>query len=225
LTTTAIVSGTSCTPITWVDWNWTPTYPRTGQVVTFTVTGFTPVTATTPITYQWDFDDGGSATGNPVYHTFTVSDTYQVYLTATNQCGGPVGMAHNVVVTGSVVSPTYGVELTPPSAAKSGDADSKVSYTLTVSNTGDTADTFDLATGGTEVWTTTVAPVSVNLLPKTDALITVTVSVPALAANNASDTVSVSATSQGDAGVSDTSVLTTTAKTEVKIYLPLVLKN
>jgi hypothetical protein len=94
-----------------------------------------------------------------------------------------------------------------------------------VSNTGDTADTFDLTTGGSEVWTTTIVPAQVNLLSKTGALVTVTVSIPASAANNDHDTVSVIATSQGDASVFDTSVLTTTAKTETKIYLPIILKN
>ncbi len=49
----------------------------------------TVFTATTssgslPITYEWDFDDGSSGSGAVVSHTYNVSDTYTVVVTATN---------------------------------------------------------------------------------------------------------------------------------------------
>jgi PKD repeat protein len=39
------------------------------------------------IVYEWDFGDGGKATGQIVDHTYTVSDTWTVTLTATDECG------------------------------------------------------------------------------------------------------------------------------------------
>ncbi len=90
----------ACEPVTSVDFDWSPPAPGTGEVVTFTVTSVLPLTARLPITYEWSFGDGDSATGNPVYHTYVTGSIYSVNVTATNECGGPVWMSHTLTVTG-----------------------------------------------------------------------------------------------------------------------------
>ena len=200
-----------CEPITRVDFDWTPPSPETGEVVTFTVTAILPITATPLITYEWGFGDSGSATGDPVYHTYILSDTYTVNLTATNECGGPVVASHDVTVTGPVVTPTYGVELTPPTASDSGAPGDTVIYKLTVRNTGDTADTIDLSYVDVNGWTSGVTPAQVGLAPDGTAPVTVTVDIPSGAGDGDFDVAIVTATSQGDGMVSDSSTLTSTA--------------
>jgi uncharacterized membrane protein len=197
-----------CEPVTSVGFGWLPANPEPGDLVTFTAT-YTPSYATQPITYTWDIS-GTSYTVNPVYHTFLYSDTYTVFVTATNPCGGPVVMSHTVVVSGTPFAPTYGVELAPPTDTGSGNPGNDVVYTLWVTNTGDAADTFDLSWAG-NAWTTGVTPPSVNLPPAGTHQVTVTVAVPAGVQCGASDTVTITATSQGDGITSDSSVLTTTA--------------
>jgi PKD repeat protein len=74
------------------DFSWNqPIYP--GQVVTFT--GW--ATGTFPITFTWDFGDGGTAEGNPVTHVFEMAMDYLVTMTATNACGQDV-IVYTVVV-------------------------------------------------------------------------------------------------------------------------------
>ena len=41
----------------------------------------------TPLTYEWDFGDGSTATGREVEHTYTEPGTYTVTLTASNAAG------------------------------------------------------------------------------------------------------------------------------------------
>jgi len=53
-----------------------------GTTVTFSVTASDPNNA--PLTYTWDFKDGGTATGNPATHAFTAAGTFQVSVTVNN---------------------------------------------------------------------------------------------------------------------------------------------
>jgi PKD repeat protein len=48
----------------------------------------TDVPADIPLEYDWDFDDGGYAMGNPVSHTFDESGVYEVTLTVSDGDGG-----------------------------------------------------------------------------------------------------------------------------------------
>ncbi len=205
-----IQAAAECEPITWVDFDWLPVTPQTGETVTFTAS-YQPLTATTPISFEWSFGDGGGGSGNPVYHTYTTSDTYSVSLTGTNPCGGPVWMTHDVVVTGQPFTPTYDVELTPETDSASGAPGDTVLYRLTLHNTGDTADSVDLAYTDLNGWTSSVAPASVSLAPDATAPVTLTVDIPVGASDGDYDVASLSATSQGDPSVSDRSTLTTTA--------------
>jgi PKD repeat protein len=212
-----------CEPITGVDFDWHPITPQTGDYVTFTASP-QPPPAKQSIDYQWSFDDGGTATGNPVYHTYINSGTYSVNVTANNACSGPVSASHDVTVTGQSVTPVYDVELTPPTDAQSGLRGTSLSYGLTVRNTGDTADTFELSFKDVNGWTTRINPSSVNLRPDTTALVLVAVSIPLGVAASDSDVATISVTSQGDPTVTAKSALTTTVW-EFNLFLPLVFKN
>jgi subtilisin family serine protease/PKD repeat protein len=209
-----------CTPLTAVDFTWSPLRPETGQDVAFTALPPTS-TAFLPITYTWRFGDGGTAPGNPVTHTYIASGTYPVRVTATNGCG-TAEMTHDVIVTGDTVTPTYGVTLLPSVAAGSGKPTATVVYTLTVENTGEVADTFDLSVSGAN-WPTTLAAAQVNLSSGGKARVNIRVHIPA-GFGSAVDTATVVAKSQGNMAVSAVSVLTTTAVWE-RVYLPLVVQG
>ncbi len=103
-----------------------------------------------------------------------------------------------------------------------------VAHTVLITNTGNTADTIDLALGMT-AWNSQLGQTSVSLNAGQNATVTVTVAVPANAADGTANSVTVTATSQGDTGQTATVGLTTTAKVAVSpanhaIYLPLIMR-
>lgn len=104
----------------------------------------------------------------------------------------------------------WGVTLSPDStlAAPPGE---QVIHTLTITNTGESADTFTLAAAG-HAWATSLAASVAGLAPSAGASLTVTVTIPPGAADQATDTVTVTATSHGDGSVADSVRLTTTAR-------------
>lgn len=118
----------------------------------------------------------------------------------------------------------YGLDLSPD-ASLSGQAGQRVAYTVILTNTGNTTDTYSLSLAG-NVWPTTLSSSTETLLPTTTAHFTVTVDIPAGTSVNASDTVTVTAISQGAEGLSDAAVLTTHSTSPLhKIYLPTVINN
>ncbi len=74
---------TTCIPITGTDFTYTPSQPHPWQVITFTGS---VVQGSEPITYTWTLGDGGTAVGRVVTHTYAISNTYTVTLTAENAC-------------------------------------------------------------------------------------------------------------------------------------------
>ena len=94
-------------------------------------------------------------------------------------------------------------------AAQSGAAGTTVTYSVGITNTGTTTDTFDLAATGNS-WDVTLSTHQLTLAPAAGAHFTVEVTIPENAADLDHDTVTVSATSQGDTTVTATSTLTTT---------------
>ena len=116
-----------------------------------------------------------------------------------------------------------GVAATASTLAQSGAPGELVSYTVTVTNTGNTVDSFAVELAGNS-WTTTRTPTSItNLAAGQSTTVTVQVTIPANAVNNAADTVGVTVTSQADNTKSSTVSLTTTASiTEYMIFLPLI---
>lgn len=102
----------------------------------------------------------------------------------------------------------YGVTLDPATDARSGAPGEMVTYTLRITNTGNTIDTFDLTYTGIGAH----LPVTQTMLASgAGADVIANVTILASAANGASYTAVVTATSQGDPTQSDTSALTTTA--------------
>ena len=88
---------TVCTPVSGLSFTVDPTAPEVGLPVNFTAVA----AGTAPIIYTWDFGDNGGGTGNPIAHTYTVSDTYTVVVTATNCYGaGVVTYQEDIWVTG-----------------------------------------------------------------------------------------------------------------------------
>ncbi|MCZ7669557.1 MAG: hypothetical protein M5U34_21465 [Chloroflexi bacterium] len=96
-----------------------------------------------------------------------------------------------------------------------------VTYTLTVTNTGNMTDTFSFTAAG-ETWTTGL-PADVTIDAGESMDVEVTVAIPAAAADGDSDSVTITATSDGDNNETASSELTTTA-VFYYIYLPVVMK-
>ncbi len=115
----------------------------------------------------------------------------------------------------------YSVELSPD-AQQSDAPGSDVVYSVQITNTGSTIDTFDLATSGNS-WTTVLSDASVMLAAGASTTVDVTVSIPAGANDGDSDSVIVTATSQGNGTQSATAVLQTTAELPM-LYLPAIFK-
>jgi subtilisin family serine protease len=128
-----------------------------------------------------------------------------------------------VPVTLTVVAAQYGVLLAPATAESWGTPGDTVEYTLTITNSGNVADTFTLMASG-NAWS--VDPLAdVPLAAGESTTITVMVTIPANAADGEMDTVTVTATSQGDPGTWASSELTTTALIEEYIlYLPIIMR-
>jgi len=83
-----------CNPAMGAGFTWIPLSPEVGHPVSFTATA----SGTIPISYTWDFGDGAFGSGAAVAHTYTLSNTYGVALTATNACGTSAPAVHSVQV-------------------------------------------------------------------------------------------------------------------------------
>lgn len=112
----------------------------------------------------------------------------------------------------------YGVELTPAQAAQSGTPGSTVMYSLELTNTGNSTNTFTAAFAG-NTWDVQLMETSFELGAGESAELVVHVLIPADAADGATDTVTIEVSGEGD--VVATSELTTTA-VYPRIYLPVV---
>jgi PKD repeat protein len=66
-----------------------PATPATGQVVSFNAGGVTTLAGATITQYDWDFGDGGTATGavSTASHSYAAEGTYVVRLTVTDSMG------------------------------------------------------------------------------------------------------------------------------------------
>jgi uncharacterized repeat protein (TIGR01451 family) len=95
--TNIVVVSPRCTELTNVTCTYAPSSPVIQSAVIFTAT-YAPLDATQPIIYAWDFGDGGSGSGQVVNHTYALSDTYTVVVTATN-CAGVAVVTHSKDVT------------------------------------------------------------------------------------------------------------------------------
>lgn len=205
------------------------------SIYTYTLTTFEaaldPAGFTAPYTYTLDFGAGPgvpvTGSDNPLTgltHTFTSTGAHTATLAlwncATDPSAAVIATATLEVLPGPI-TPTYGVTLTLTVAARSSLPDAQVVYTLTVRNTGNTSDAFDLDTTGDEAWPTTIAPETLTLAAGQSLPITVTVTLDFDAVGT--DVITVTAVSRGDPTVNARAVLHTTALPWKRLYLPLIL--
>ncbi len=109
----------------------------------------------------------------------------------------------------NVTTPSYGVMLTPATAAAQDDPGTTVTYHLQITNIGQNSDTYDISV--VSGWSY-AAPLTLGPIPPAGTEnFDVSVNIPADANNGESDTAMVTATSQFDPGISAVSNLTTTA--------------
>ncbi len=176
---------------------------------------FTPLTGTLP---------GGSSTDVAI--TFdttglTAGATYTGTLCIHNN--DPATLLVRVPLTLTVVPQQFGVMLSADQALTV-DAGTSAMYTLSITNTGNVADTFDLSATG--AWAATPSLSSISLDAGASGSFTVSVVVPLGVADGDMDVTTVTATSQTQPAATDSAALTTTAQVDlVKLYLPLILKR
>ncbi len=198
----------------------------------------------TPVDLSWDFGDGvisDSSTAqnaavvlsaDSVTHTYAAGGTYTVVLTASNGCG-------TVVVRQAVTAVQYALQLDPPVAEQTAPytgggayapaAAAEVTYTLRVTNSGNTVDRFTFSIGASGNWTTTLSAWSTaNLAPGEGADVTASVLVPAGASGtwNAS---TIMAISSGSPDVYRSSTLMTLAPASASgriqhAFIPVLLR-
>ena len=132
-----------------------------------------------------------------------------VTVTATSAGDGDVSAAAELTTTADNV---YGVQLSPATAAQSGIPGDTVTYTLSVTNTGNTTDSFGFAASG-NAWDVAL-PMTITLNMGQSVNVQVTVEIPEGTAAGAVDVVTVVVTSANDpsaTAVYDLTTLTTTA--------------
>jgi PKD repeat protein len=101
-----------CEPPTAVDFAWNPDNPFAGEPVTFIGTA----QGSPPRTYDWDFGDGNTATGNPVQHVYAQPGEYLVTLTVSNDCG-TLSVQHTVIMEPCVPPNSTDFDWDPPDPA------------------------------------------------------------------------------------------------------------
>jgi uncharacterized repeat protein (TIGR01451 family) len=195
-----------------------------GEIVTYTltVTNEGNVMDTFNFTaedYVWDVDLPAPVTlamgvSADVEVTVTIpanaaaGATDMVTVIATSDGDPSATAAFDLTTLTTTADAVYGVQLTPAADAKSGLPGTVVTYTLSITNTGNITDVFSFADTGD--WLVGLpSPVTLGMGLSAD--IEVTVTIPADAAGGAFDVATVTVTSAGDSNVIAHSVLTTTA--------------
>jgi hypothetical protein len=116
----------------------------------------------------------------------------------------------------------YGVDLTVDDDTKSGIEGATVTYTLTVTNTGTVADSFELALAG-NLWPTTLSATNTGSL---DPGASTTITVDVVVGSEAMDMVTVTATSDTDPLATASVMLMTSREAGMHYtFLPLILKQ
>ncbi len=140
---------------------------------------------------------------------------------ATSQGDGLISATVQLTTT---VLPVYGVYLSP-SDSLVGLPGQIVTYTVTISNSGNTADTFDLAITN-HVWLTAISTSTIALTAGDSHDFDVVVKIPAVTTADLVDVVALTATSRGDKLTADIVHLTTIClDLDQRLYLPAILKS
>jgi len=100
-------------------------------------------------------------------------------------------------------APTYGVSTSISPSYSSGLVGTRLTYAVTVRNTGNVSDTYSLTATDTAGWLPSVSPTSLSLSAGESGTVALGVNIPEDAENGAEDTITVTATSGTDITVSD----------------------
>lgn len=122
----------------------------------------------------------------------------------------------------------YGVSIHSDQTTLSGTVGTVVTYTLQISNTGNTTDTFSLSAANDNGWLSDFSASSIMLAAGDSGTVLVTVHVPADAVDGEMNVTTVTAVSDNNPAVTGNVTLATTATTTTTliypIYLPTILK-
>ena len=187
-----------------VSWTWALSDSSTWLSITGPLSGTTGPDGSLPS--QLTVDTTGMLVG--AVHTALLNVAHDDDL-QTN----PLLVAVNVIV--QIVR---GVNVTPTALAQAGAVGTPITYTLQVTNTGNTTDTFNLSVSG-NAWTTNVPATLGPLASDASAPVQVVVHIPSSANSGATDSALVTVKSQGDNTKSVSSLLTTTAITSYGLAL------
>ncbi|MFQ5615989.1 MAG: hypothetical protein ACE5GO_05975, partial [Anaerolineales bacterium] len=220
---------------------------RAGETVTFTLiapntyTGTDAVTVTIPIPSLLEMAIGSptASTGELFYDvvarqlswngdlgagetlTLTYRSTAQSGYGTADTLAAISSLAGSLTTTVSAsvfVNPNFGAAVAPGVAAQTGDPGSTVTYTLLVTNTGDTAEAFDVGVSG-NLWGT-AAPSTAGPLPAgTGAPLTITAAIPPGAMGGVTDRAAITIRSQSDPTQTITAALTTTVNAVYAVEL------
>ncbi|MDA0243313.1 MAG: M36 family metallopeptidase [Chloroflexi bacterium] len=152
----------------------------------------------------------GSPTPNNPLSAFDGEDLSGTWeLQVSDAAGGDTGTLLEWCLAPSLVVTDYVVEVGAAVTAQNGDANTSVSYTVDITNTGVLSDSYNLAAVSSEGWNTSIDPASVTLNAGQSASVEVTVDIPANVVDGTVDTTTFTATSQGNGSVSDSVDLAT----------------
>jgi len=123
-----------------------------------------------------------------------------ITVTSTSQADNTVSDSDSCIAHASIVR---GVDISISPSYQSGLNGATLNYTITVANTGNVSDTYDLATSDNTGWSPTVSPTSITVPVGASDNVTLSVTVPLGAIGCTEDNIVVIATSQADNRVRD----------------------
>jgi carboxypeptidase T len=211
-----LIQPSACVPVEQVELNLlNPGPPWPGEVAHFSA-GILPENFTRPVSFTVDFNDGslpidGSSSSAPIQidHAFALEGDYPVTIAAWN-CAMTVPVTSTLLT--NVISYTAGLAVSPLNQAGSGDPGTPVTYTLSVTNTGEYPDSI-YPTLVEAAWQTSFPDSIGPLASGGSASLVVTVTVPAEAAAAAWDAASLQFASTHPSVEPVTVLLVTTANT------------